>query len=111
MSLKEHFELMAAYNQWMNEKVYDAAGARFPLRTPAQHGKIPLLELDSGETLSESNAILYYLASGSDLYPHGGLAPGSGMAGSRCGTAEFQAYGLTQKPGPIYFSAGLAAPP
>ncbi|MFE8070011.1 DinB family protein [Marinobacteraceae bacterium S3BR75-40.1] len=26
MSLKQHFELMAAYNQWMNEKVYEAAG-------------------------------------------------------------------------------------
>ncbi|KEF32624.1 DinB family protein [Marinobacter nitratireducens] len=26
MSLKQHFELMAAYNQWMNEKEYDAAG-------------------------------------------------------------------------------------
>lgn len=26
MSLKEHFELMAEYNQWMNEKVYGAAG-------------------------------------------------------------------------------------
>ena len=26
MSLKQHFELMAEYNQWMNEKVYGAAG-------------------------------------------------------------------------------------
>lgn len=26
MSLKQHFELMAEYNQWMNAKVYDAAG-------------------------------------------------------------------------------------
>ncbi|PHS48478.1 MAG: damage-inducible protein DinB [Marinobacter sp.] len=26
MSLKEHFELMAAYNQWMNTKIYEAAG-------------------------------------------------------------------------------------
>ncbi|GAB5479921.1 MAG: DinB family protein [Marinobacter nauticus] len=25
MSLKQHFELMANYNQWMNEKVYEAA--------------------------------------------------------------------------------------
>jgi uncharacterized damage-inducible protein DinB len=25
MSLKHHFELMAAYNQWMNAKVYEAA--------------------------------------------------------------------------------------
>ncbi|WP_372740208.1 DinB family protein [Neptunomonas sp.] len=26
MSLKDHFELLAAYNQWMNSKVYEAAG-------------------------------------------------------------------------------------
>jgi uncharacterized damage-inducible protein DinB len=26
MSLKEHFELLATYNQWMNSKVYEAAG-------------------------------------------------------------------------------------
>ena len=26
MSLKEHFQLLAAYNQWMNAKVYEAAG-------------------------------------------------------------------------------------
>lgn len=26
MSLKDHFELMASYNQWMNTKVYEAAG-------------------------------------------------------------------------------------
>lgn len=26
MNLKDHFELLAAYNQWMNSKVYKAAG-------------------------------------------------------------------------------------
>lgn len=26
MSMKEHFELLAAYNQWMNSKVFEAAG-------------------------------------------------------------------------------------
>ncbi|AHL77452.1 diguanylate cyclase [Stutzerimonas stutzeri] len=26
MSLKEHFELLASYNQWMNSKIYEAAG-------------------------------------------------------------------------------------
>src|SRR5690606_4879428 len=26
MSLKQHFELMAEYNRWMNERVYGAAG-------------------------------------------------------------------------------------
>ena len=33
------------------------------------NGKIPLLELDDGRCLAESNAILNYLAAGSDLIP------------------------------------------
>lgn len=33
------------------------------------NGKIPLLELDDGRCLSESNAILNYLAAGSELLP------------------------------------------
>ncbi|MGR2740179.1 glutathione S-transferase family protein [Billgrantia sp. Q4P2] len=36
-------------------------------KSPA--GKIPVLELDDGRFLSESNAILYYLAQGSDYWP------------------------------------------
>jgi glutathione S-transferase len=32
-------------------------------------GRIPVLELDSGETISESNAILLYLAEGTHLLP------------------------------------------
>ncbi|ASK18763.1 MULTISPECIES: glutathione S-transferase family protein [unclassified Halomonas] len=43
-------------------------------RTPAflqknPSGKIPVLELDDGRFLSESNAILYYLAQESDYWP------------------------------------------
>lgn len=43
-------------------------------RTPAflqknPTGKIPVLELDDGRFLSESNAILFYLAQGSDYWP------------------------------------------
>lgn len=34
------------------------------------NGRIPLLELDGGEHLAESNAILQYLAAGSPLWPH-----------------------------------------
>lgn len=33
------------------------------------HGRVPLLELDSGEHLAESNAILYYLAQGTPYFP------------------------------------------
>ncbi len=43
-------------------------------RTPAfleknPNGKIPLLELPTGEYLAESNAILYYLADGTEFLP------------------------------------------
>lgn len=37
-------------------------------------GKIPVLETDSGDILTESNAILYYLANDSRLWPTGKLA-------------------------------------
>jgi glutathione S-transferase len=36
-------------------------------------GRIPVLELGSGETIAESGAILLYLADGSELLPAGGL--------------------------------------
>lgn len=45
----------------------DAAQADFLAKAP--HGKIPLLELSEGRYLSESNAIINYLAAGSDLLP------------------------------------------
>ena len=38
------------------------------------NGKIPLLELESGERLAESNAILNYLAHGTDYLPESPLA-------------------------------------
>lgn len=39
----------------------------FLLKNPV--GKVPLLELDSGDFLSESNAILYFLANESSFFP------------------------------------------
>ncbi|MEX1107512.1 MAG: glutathione S-transferase family protein [Dongiaceae bacterium] len=38
------------------------------------NGRVPLLELDDGTLLAESNAILVYLAEGSTLWPDGRLA-------------------------------------
>ena len=43
-------------------------------KTPAflsknPHGRLPLLELENGELIAESNAILYYLAQGTKLFP------------------------------------------
>ncbi len=37
------------------------------------NGKIPLLVMDDGECLAESNAILFYLARSSDLLPRDDL--------------------------------------
>jgi glutathione S-transferase len=45
----------------------DTQTSEYLSKNPA--GKIPLLELDDGRTLSESNAILNYLAKGSWLQP------------------------------------------
>ena len=45
----------------------DTRKAEFLRRNP--NGKIPLLELDDGRWLAESNAILNYLAEGSPLLP------------------------------------------
>ena len=45
----------------------DTKTVEFLAKNP--NGKIPLLELESGECLSESNAILNYLADGTDLLP------------------------------------------
>lgn len=55
--------------QWVDVDILasDTQTEEFLARNP--NGKIPLLELDDGETLAESNAIINYLARGSDLYP------------------------------------------
>ncbi|MGM0632505.1 MAG: glutathione S-transferase family protein [Pseudomonadota bacterium] len=55
--------------QWVDVDILagDTRTEEFLKKNPS--GKIPLLELDDGNTLSESNAIINYLARGSDLYP------------------------------------------
>ncbi|MFL1465100.1 glutathione S-transferase family protein [Marinobacter sp. HN1S83] len=61
-------------HEWIDVDILagDTKSDKFLKKNP--NGKIPLLELDEGETLSESNAILNYLAGGSALYPDGSLA-------------------------------------
>lgn len=55
--------------QWVPVDILagETRSADFLRRNPA--GKIPVLELDDGRVLSESNAIINYLARGSDLLP------------------------------------------
>jgi len=38
MTLKDHFELMARYNQWMNESIYEAASELDPVVLRADQG-------------------------------------------------------------------------
>ena len=67
-------QLLNIDHQWIDADILagDTKSDDFLKKNP--NGKIPLLELDSGETLSESNAIINYLAFGSDLYPNDRLA-------------------------------------
>ncbi|EKE77814.1 glutathione S-transferase family protein [Gallaecimonas xiamenensis] len=61
--------LLGIEHQWVPVDILagDTAAAEFLSKNP--NGKIPLLELDDGRCLSESNAILNYLAYGSELLP------------------------------------------
>ncbi len=66
--------LLGIEPEWIDVDILagDTQSEAFLNKNP--NGKIPLLELDHGETLAESNAIINYLAGGTDLYPSGGLA-------------------------------------
>lgn len=56
--------------QWIDVDILngDTRNNLFLQKNP--NGKIPLLELDDGRCIVESNAIVNYLASGSDLLPN-----------------------------------------
>jgi glutathione S-transferase len=63
-------EILAKPYRWVN--VNSAVGET---RTPEYlaknpNGKVPLLETEAGQTLPESNAILCYLASDTNLFPN-----------------------------------------
>ena len=61
--------LLNIAHAWIHTDILngDTHTASFKLKNP--NGKIPLLELDDGRCLSESNAIVNYLAEGSRLLP------------------------------------------
>lgn len=61
--------MLAIPHQWIAVDILagETRSAAFLRKNP--NGKIPTLELDDGRTLSESNAIINYLAADSDLLP------------------------------------------
>ncbi|MFC3153185.1 glutathione S-transferase family protein [Litoribrevibacter euphylliae] len=62
-------ELLGLNYEWVSVDILagETQTAEFLAKNP--NGKIPLLELDDGRCLSESNAILNYLAEGTDFMP------------------------------------------
>lgn len=57
--------------EWVDVDIMRGDTQTDSFKHKAPNGKIPLLELDDGRTLSESNAILHYLAAGTPLIPNG----------------------------------------
>ncbi|MFL0798248.1 MAG: glutathione S-transferase family protein [Cellvibrionaceae bacterium] len=67
--LKLTAALLSLNYEWQHVDILklDTHKPEFIAKNP--NGKIPLLELDDGRYLSESNAIINFLASGTDLLP------------------------------------------
>ena len=61
--------LLAIEHEWIHIDIIDGDTSNTEFLEKNPNGKIPLLELDNGKCLSESNAILNYLAAGSELLP------------------------------------------
>lgn len=56
-------------HQWVHVDIMAGGTGTDDFLAKNPNGKIPLLELDDGRCLSESNAILNFLAAGSHLLP------------------------------------------
>ena len=67
--LKLVCSLLQIEHEWIHTDILAGDTQTDAFRKMNPNAKIPLLELEDGRTLSESNAILNYLASGSHLLP------------------------------------------
>ena len=62
-------DLLALDYQWQDVDILAGDTKQADFLTQNPNGKIPFVVLNDGRTLSESNAIINFLASGSALYP------------------------------------------
>ena len=62
-------EQLAIAHEWRHVKILDGDTSRDEFLKFNPNGKIPVLLLDNGDALSESNAIIDYLAEGTTLFP------------------------------------------
>lgn len=65
--------LLGKEHQWCHVDILNKESQTPEYLAKNPNGKIPLLELDSGEYLAESNAILNYLAQGTPFLPENAL--------------------------------------
>lgn len=61
--------LLGIEHQWVHVDILAGDTRNASFREKNANGKIPLLELDDGRCLAESNAILNFLADGSEFLP------------------------------------------
>lgn len=61
--------LLDIEHEWVHVDILAGGTSKAEFLQKNPNGKIPLLELEDGRCLSESNAILNFLAAGSDLLP------------------------------------------
>lgn len=62
-------ELLKIDHEWVDVDILAGQTQSASFLAKSSNGKIPILELKNGQTLSESNAILNYLCEGSNWYP------------------------------------------
>jgi len=62
-------ELLKIDHEWVDVDILAGETKTETFLSKSPNGKIPVLELKTGQTLSESNAILNYLCEGSAFYP------------------------------------------
>lgn len=67
--IKLLLSLLSIEHEWQHVNILAGESETPEFLAMNPNGKIPLLRLDDGETLSESNAILNYLAEGSEFLP------------------------------------------
>ena len=72
--VKLTLELLDIEHDWLHINILKGEASTPDFLKLNPNGKIPVLQLDSGETLSESNAIIDYLAEGTELFPTNRLA-------------------------------------
>ena len=72
--LKLLCDLLSIEHEWVQLDILREETRTEAFLSLNPNAKVPLLELDDGRTLSESNAILNYLATGSALLPQDSFA-------------------------------------